>query len=124
MKATDVIKLSLAGKTPGEIRELMELESELKAAEKEEQAPTKLFEMIKEQPKEEPKAEEPKAEKPKAEEPKEEPKEPEPDYKKLYEDSQKELKAAQAANAKKDMSGDDPIKERQKIIEDLVRSYM
>lgn len=119
MKATDVVKLSLAGKTPGEIRELMELESELKAAEKEEQAPTKLFEMIKEEPKEEPKAEEPKDP-----EPKEEPKEPEIDYKKLYEDSQKELKAAQAANAKKDMSGDDPIKERQKTIEDLVRSYM
>lgn len=119
MKATEIIKLSLAGKTPAEIRELMELESELKAAEAEQAEPTKVYEKPTEP---EPESEQtPKEETPKAEEPAE----PEVDYKKLYEESQAELKKAQAANAKSDMSGgEDPATERQTRIENLVRSFM
>lgn len=117
MKATEIIKLSLAGKTPAEIRELMELENELKAAEAEQAEAAK----DKEKP-EDPQLEqtpEPAPEKP------EENNEPEPDYKKLYEESQAELKKAQAANSKNDMSGgEDPAEARQKKIEDLVRSFM
>lgn len=118
MKATEIIKLSLAGKTPAEIRELMELENELKAAEAEQAEPTKVNEKP-EAPEQSPAEETPKAEN----EP--EAPEPQPDYKKLYEESQAELKKAQAANAKSDMSGgEDPATERQTRIENLVRSFM
>lgn len=116
MKATEIIKLSLAGKTPAEIRELMELENELKAAEAEQAEPTKVYEKP-EAPEQTPAEETPKAE--------EEPEAPEIDYKALYEESQAELKKAQAANAKSDMSGgEDPATERQTRIENLVRSFM
>lgn len=120
MKATEIIKLSLAGKTPAEIRELMELENELKAAEIEQAEPTKVYEKP-EAPEKTPAEETPKAEN----EPEAPDLQPEPDYKKLYEESQAELKKAQAANSKNDMSGgEDPAETRQKKIEDLVRSFM
>lgn len=122
MKMTDIVKLSLAGKSPAEIRELMDIETELKG--QEEAEPTKLFELTK--PAEQTPTEEtaPIKEAPKAEDPKD-PTEPEPDYKALYEESQKQLLEAQKANRSADMSGGaDPAQERQERIDNLVRQFM
>lgn len=111
MKATDVIKLALAGKTPAEIRELSELDAELEAAA--------------EAKKKEAEAEETQPEDPEPEKKEEEEEKEETDYKALYEEAMKTISDIQAANRKEDMSGDENTPEqRQKIIDDLVRKYM
>ena len=46
------------------------------------------------------------------------------DYKKLYEQSQEDLKKAQAANIKKDSSAADQGKDPVKDLTDLVASYL
>lgn len=89
MKLTDLIALAKAGYKPGEIKELLALE------------PAAPPEPEKKDPEPDPEPEE---------------KEPEPDYKKLYEESQKKLKAAQKANIKQ------PVEQPEdKSLEDLIR---
>lgn len=53
-------------------------------------------------------------------------KDPEPDYKALYEQAQKDLKEAQKANSKKDISDDLQKKqfEADESLKNLVRSFM
>lgn len=112
MKATDVIKLALAGKTPAEIRELSELDAELEAAA---EAKKKEAEAEEAQPaQEDPEPEQ-----------NDEEKDEETDYKTLYEEAMKTISDIQAANRKEDMSENENTPEqRQKIIDDLVRKYM
>ena len=119
MKVTDVVKLALAGKTPGEISELYELEKKIK-----DDAPD-----IEPDPDPAPDPKDPdpapadpepgKDEKP------EDKKEPEIDYKKMYEQAMKDLKAAQEANRKGAMNPDeDPAAKRQDLITNIVRDFM
>ena len=101
MTAKEMFELAKAGYKPSEIAEIHKL---MKDADPETE------------PKEEPKAEpEP--------QPKEEPEaEPEKDYKLLYEESQKQLAAAQRQNLSKNLGGTEPKDED--ILADLVRGFM
>ena len=119
MKAKEVIEMFLKGKTPEEIREVHELEKEI-AREEETKAEdlTKLF--VKES-KEETGT---KVEEPKAEDGTESPDELE-EMKKRIAELEEQLKAAQAKNTGADMSGGiSAAEERQKSIENIVRSFM
>lgn len=120
MNAVDVMKLALAGKTPAEIRELAELDAELRKAEKEEKAAeaeqTKIYELgTGSDEKKEPETEEPK-------DPEEE--KDDTDYKSLYEETLKNLAEAQKQNRQADISGEQPEKERQERINNIFRSFM
>lgn len=117
MKAKEVIEMFLKGKTPAEIREVHELEMEI-AQEEEKKAEelTKIF--VKEPAKKEP--EEPEGEKGAESEPDEM-----EEMKKRIAELETQLKEAQDANTKKDMSeGVTPAEERKAIIDNMVRSFM
>ena len=109
MTAKEMFELAKAGYKPSEIAEMHKL---MKDADPETE------------PKEEPEAEpepQPKAE-PEPQQ-KEEPKaEPEKDYKLLYEESQKQLAAAQRQNLSQNLGGTEPKDED--ILADLVRGFM
>lgn len=92
MKFSDIITLAKAGYKPGEIKELLELAT--------------------------PEEPEPQPEPVPEPEPAPEP-EPEPDYKSLYEESQKKLKAAQKAVIKQPVT---PAEE--KSIEDILKDVL
>lgn len=130
MKARDVVEMFLKGKSPAEIKEVFELEKEVAQYEKDTAEDlTKLF--VKENntvpptPAPDPdkkKEEEGKNEEGKTEEGNEN-KEDEKDAK--IKQLEEQLKAAQAKNAKDDMSGGkDPAAERQEAINNMVRSFM
>lgn len=112
---SDLITLAKAGYTPGQVKELMKLDVTVTPATPEEPqaaspAPT------------EPKSEsaEP-MEATENEEKQEEQKDP-IDYKQLYEKTAEELRTAQAANRKQDVS-EDPEKPM-KDLQDVIRTYM
>lgn len=56
--------------------------------------------------------------------PAEEPEKPETDYKALYEASQLELKEAQKANIKRDISSADDNKSDEDILKDLIKEFI
>lgn len=56
--------------------------------------------------------------------PAEEPEKPETDYKALYEASQIELKEAQKANIKRDISSADDNKSDEDILKDLIKEFI
>ncbi len=122
MKAKEVIEMFLKGKTPEEIREVHELEKEI-AQEEEKKAEelTKIF--VKEPAKKEPKEETgTEKEEPKADEGPEAQLE---EMKNRIAELETQLKEAQDANTKKDMSeGVTPAEERKAIIDNMVRSFM
>ena len=111
----DVVELAKAGYKPADVKELISL-SEMADQSKQEEpqgaAPAEI----------EPKSVSPEPDR--APENKE-PEKPEEavDYKKLYEQSQEDLKKAQAANIKKDSSPADQGKDPYKNLTDLVASY-
>lgn len=111
MTAKEMFELAKSGYKPNEIAEMHKL---IKDADPEKE--TKEEPKAEPQPKEEPKAE------PESQ-PKEEPKaEPEKDYKLLYEESQKQLAAAQKQYLSQNLGGNDPKDED--ILADLVRGFM
>ena len=125
MTAKEMFELAKAGYKPNEIAEMHKL---MKDADPEKETKEESKAEPKPRPKEEPKAEpepQPKEE-PKAEpepQPKEEPKsEPEKDYRLLYEESQKQLAAAQKQYLSQNLGGNDPKDED--ILADLVRGFM
>lgn len=119
MKAKEVIEMFLKGKTPAEIREVHELEMEI--AQEEEKRAEDLTKIFVKEPKE---GTGTKAEEPKADEGPEAPDELE-EMKKRIAELETQLKEAQDANTKKDMSeGVTPAEERKAIIDNMVRSFM
>lgn len=114
MKAKEVIEMFLKGKTPEEIREVHELEKEI--AQEEEKRAEDLTKIFVKESKADPAPEEPEAE--------EQPNELE-EMKKRIAELETQLKEAQDANTKKDMSeGVTPAEERKTIIDNMVRSFM
>ena len=113
MKVTDIVKLSLAGKSSEEIKQLIELEDDLKNKDQE-PAPAP--------------APDPEPEKVEDPEPEKVPDENEKkieDLQKQLEDLQKKLDDAQKANTRKDVSGDAKTgTEDQDQFNDWVSSYM
>lgn len=107
MTAKEMFELAKAGYKPTEIAEMHKL---MKDADPEIQPKEEPEKQPEEQPKEEPEKQ-----------PEEQPKE-ELDYKKLYEESQKRLEAAQKDNLSKDMSGGQPKDDD--ILANLVRGFM
>ena len=112
----DIVALAKAGYKPGDVKELIT-----------------LSEMAEQSRQEEPQGAAPAIDEPKSAspEPKGAPENTEPakpegavDYKKLYEQSQEDLKKAQAANIKKDSSAADQSKDPVKDLTDLVASYL
>lgn len=114
MKAKEVIEMFLKGKTPEEIREVHELEKEI--AQEEEKKAEDLTKIFVKESKADPVPEEPEAE--------EQPNEID-EMKKRIAELETQLKEAQDANTKKDMSeGVTPAEERKAIIDNMVRSFM
>lgn len=113
MTAKEMFELAKAGYKPNEIAEMHKL---MKDADPEKETKEEPKAEPEPQPKEEPKAEpEP--------QPKEESKsEPEKDYKLLYEESQKQLAAAQKQYLSQNLGGTEPKDED--ILADLVRGFM
>ena len=119
MKAKEVIEMFLKGKTPEEIREVHELEKEI--AQEEEKKAEDLTKIFVKESKEGTSTEK---EEPKAEDGTESPDELE-EMKKRIAELEEQLKAAQAKNTGADMSGGiSAAEERQKSIENIVRSFM
>lgn len=100
MKFSDIIALAKAGYKPGEIKELLELAEPAEPQEKPDDPA----------PDQEP------APPPQDESTQEPASDPGPDYKTLYEETQKKLKEAQAANRRQPVN---PPKE--KTLEDIMR---
>lgn len=118
MKAKEVIEMFLKGKTPAEIREVHELEMEI--AQEEEKKAEELTKIFVKEPKADPAPKESEGD---------EGTEPQPDemeeMKKRIAELETQLKEAQDANTKKDMSeGVTPAEERKAIIDNMVRSFM
>lgn len=118
MKAKEVIEMFLKGKTPAEIREVHELEMEI--AQEEEKKAEELTKIFVKEPKADPAPKEPEGD---------EGTETQPDemeeMKKRIAELETQLKEAQDANTKKDMSeGVTPAEERKAIIDNMVRSFM
>lgn len=111
----DIVDLAKAGYKPGDLRELLALSETADAGKQEE--PQEVVPAITE----------PKSTNPEPLEPTEnkEPAEPEEtvDYKKLYEQSQEDLKKAQAANIKKDNAPAQTVDPKKDLIE-KVRLFM
>lgn len=112
----DVVALAKAGYKPADVKELITLSETAEQSKQEEPQGAA------------PAIDEPKSASP---EPKGAPENAEPakpeetvDYKKLYEQSQEDLKKAQAANIKKDSSAADQGKDPVKDLTDLVASYL
>ena len=112
----DIVALAKAGYKPGDVKELIT-----------------LSEMAEQSQQEEPQGAAPATDEPKSVSPEPkvvtenaEPAKPEEavDYKKLYEQTQEDLKKAQAANIKKDSSSADQGKDPVKDLTDLVASYL
>ena len=112
----DVVELAKAGYKPADVKELIS-----------------LSEMADQSKQEEPQGATPAIDEPKSASPEPKvvtenavPAKPEEtvDYKKLYEQSQEDLKKAQAANIKKDSSAADQGKDPVKDLTDLVASYL
>lgn len=111
----DIVDLAKAGYKPGDLRELLALSETADAGKQEE--PQEVVPAITE-----PESTNPE---PVVRTENKEPAEPEEtvDYKKLYEQSQEDLKKAQAANIKKDNAPAQPVDPKKDLIE-KVRSFM
>ena len=102
MTIKDILDFAKAGYKPSDVKELMAL------AEPEQK---------------EPEQKEPEQKEPEQKEP--EQKEPDvPDYKKLYEESQKKLKAAQKANTQQNLASNEKEVTAEDILTDLAASFM
>ena len=112
----DIVDLARAGYKPSDVKDLITLSE--KAEQSKQEEPQGAAPAI-----DEPKSASPE---PKAAPENAEPVKPEEavDYKKLYEQSQEDLKKAQAANIKKDSSPADQGKDPNKDLLDLVASYL
>lgn len=109
----DIVELAKAGYKVNEVKELIEL-SKQEEAPKNESVPSDIS--VPEGASKTPESEDAPSTEPKDEEKK--------DYKALYEKATIELKEAQKANTKKDISSDEDNRSDEDIITDLIKEFM